>query len=124
MLTERSFVAPKIFSDAWIEYWAAVYLEPRANARLRAKHVLFETFLLAPHEILAAAWRPTEGLLPAQREVQRRTDIVIAIAAAEALEEKLIELRHCIRRAGAAFEKLKHRAWPRHRGRKTATKET
>ncbi len=48
---ERSFVAPRILDDVQLEYWALVYL---ANPHIRARGVLFETFLLAPAEILNA----------------------------------------------------------------------
>lgn len=118
-MPERSFAAPRVFSDDWIEHWARVYLDPRANALLRARRVSFETFLIAPREILAAARRPTVGLLPAQRDVRRRIDLACAVASAEYMHERFIELHGCFVRAGAALEKLKHHAWPRRRGRKT-----
>lgn len=68
------------WEDAYIERWAAVYLDPLHNRILRARGVRFETFLLAPAELLAAARRPTAGLLPAQRAVQMRLDQARALA--------------------------------------------
>jgi len=125
MHAERSFAAPKTFTDEHIDRWAPVYLASENNARLHARKVKFETFLLCPSEILAALVRPPRytltacGLLPAQRAVQRRID----------LQDALIEMAECAVRAiksgshcanGAWTEKLKHHAWPRHRGRRTS----
>ncbi len=123
MNAERSFAAPRTFTDAHIEFWAAVYLDPR-NKKLR--QVRFERFLRAPRAFVLALERPRIvitacGLLPAQRTVQRRLD----------LQDALIEMAECAVRAmrgeshcadGRWTEKTRHHAWPRHRGRKV-TKE-
>ncbi len=115
--TERSFAAPRTFADECIEHWAAVYL---ANSQLARRGVLFETFLLAPVEILAACGRPAIrvsrcGLLPAQQDARKRADLE---AALQELGERAIDAlaaeAHCAN--GAWTEKLKHRAWPKHRG--------
>lgn len=110
---ERSFAAPRTFSEEHIERWAGVYL---ANPQLRARGVLFETFLLAPVEILAACGlqlamivsRP--GLLPRQRDAQRRVDTE---AALRELGERAIAAlgaeAHCAN--GVWCEKLRHHAW-------------
>jgi hypothetical protein len=126
MHTERSFVAPKTFPDAHIERWAPVFLAPENHPRLRARQVKFETFLLAPEVILAALVRPPRftltacGLLPAQAAVQRRVDLQeILIEMAECAVRMIKGESHCAN--GAWTEKLKHHAWPRHRGRRTIT---
>ena|SRR6266508_3398410 len=91
--------------------------------------LMFETFLLAPERHLRRIERPRRvtvsscGLLPAQRDVQRRLD----------LQEAFIEMVDCAVRAirgeshcadGRWTEKLKHRTWPRHRGRRTTKEAT
>jgi len=125
MNSERSFAALKTFPDEYIERWGEVYLTPENNARLRARRVRFETFLLCPSEILAALVRPPRytltacGLLPAQRDVQRRIDLQDAvIEMAECAVRAIKSGSHCAN--GAWTEKLKHHAWPRHRGRRTS----
>jgi hypothetical protein len=109
---ERSFAAPCTFTDEHIERWGAVYT---ANPQLRARGVLFETFLLAPVEILAACGlqlitvlsRP--GLMPRQRDAQRRADTE---AALRELGERAIAAlgaeAHCAN--GTWTEKLRHHA--------------
>lgn len=112
---ERSFAGP-IWPDAHIEAWAAIYLEPEMNRKLRARSVRFETFLRAPVEILAALRRPrpyhVSGLLPAQRNVQARVDLERAcIAIAEAAAARVAAESHCAN--GRTVEKLRHHAHPR-----------
>lgn len=129
MIAERSFAAPRIFSDAYIEHWASVYLDPRNCLRLRARLVMFETFLLAPEQYLRRIERPRRvvvtacGLLPAQRDVQRRLD----------LQDSLMEMVDCAVRAirgashcanGRWTEKLTHHAWPPYRRRKPVKEAT
>ena len=127
MNAERSFAAPRTFPDAYIEHWAAVYLDPRNQIRLHARLVRFETFLLAPERYLRRIERPRRivvtscGLLPAQREVQRRLDLQDALM--EMVDCAVRQFRgesHCA--DGRWTEKLTHRTWPRHRGRRI-TKE-
>lgn len=119
--TERSFAAPCTFSDEHIETWSAVYL---ANPQLRSRGVLFETFLLAPVEILAACglqavtilYRP--GLMPRQRAAQRRIDTQSALQElGERALRKLAAEAHCAN--GVWVEKMRHHAWGgRKRGRR------
>jgi len=116
MNTERSFAAPRTFSDEHIEHWASVYLDPYNNRQLRALHVKFERFLLAPEVFLAALGRPRVivtscGLLPAQRDVQRRLDLMDKFVRAFRGEWLCAD--------GRWVEKLKHHAYPRHRDRRT-----
>lgn len=114
--TERSFAAVRTFTDEHIERWAPVYF---ANPQLRARGVLFETFLMAPAEILAACGRPAMtvarcGLLPAQRAVRLRADTEAALQ--ELGERTLAALAaesHCAN--GVWCEKLRHHAWARRR---------
>lgn len=67
----------KTHTDNYIERWATVYHDNNLSVR----NIRFDTFLLAPEEILIAARRPmplaaeTEGyrpLLPAQIEAVKR----------------------------------------------------
>jgi hypothetical protein len=114
---ERSFAAPRVFSDEHIERWAAVYLAPDNHRRLRARGVLFETFLAAPAEILAALDRPrfyltSCGLLPAQRDVQRRIDTERALLElADCAVRQMAPESHCA--DGRWTEKTRHHAYKR-----------
>jgi hypothetical protein len=122
---ERSFAAPKTFTDEHIERWAAVYLALENNARLRARHVRFETFLLCPREILAAIDKPVVftycGLLPKQREAQKHADLITALhELADAAVLQMKSESHCA--DGAWTEKTRHHAYPRNR-RRTPAKE-
>lgn len=78
-----------MYDDNYLNKWAAVYA---ANPALSRRHILFETFLQAPGEILQAVQRhdallrdPAAGgpdplpLLPAQRRVQARLDAAAAV---------------------------------------------
>ena len=114
---ERSYAAPRTFTDEHIEFWAAVYL---ANPFVGAAAVSFETFLLAPMDILLALAqkRGTAGLLPEQRVARANAWRTICrlsmdddFAFVAALERRGL---HCAN--GRWIEKLKHRAWPKHRG--------
>ncbi len=113
---ERSFAALRTFADEHIEIWAAVYL---ANPHLARRGVLFETFLLAPEEILCACARPTmivsrHGLLPGQRKAQGRADLESALQEmGERAIDALAGEAHCSN--GVWTEKLRHRAWPARR---------
>ena len=115
---ERPFAGPT-WPDEYIERWAAAYLEPEANRRLRAHSVRFETFLRAPVEILEAVRRPRvsvcrAGLLLAQRDVQARVDLESALAAlADAAVRQIAAEAHCSN--GRVVEKLRHHAHPRSR---------
>lgn len=117
MNAERSFVAPRTFPDAYIEHWAAVYLDPRNGLQLRARLVKFDTFLLAPERYLRRIERRvvvTSGLMPAQRAVQRRVDrqeqfVAMTESAVRAIKGAIL----CAN--GRVTEKLKHHAWPARR---------
>jgi hypothetical protein len=108
----RSFAAPRAFADEHIERWGAVYL---ANPHIRGRGVLFETFLLAPVEILAACARPAVkvsrcGLLPQQLDVRQRADLESALhELGERAIAALAAESHCAN--GVWTEKLRHHAW-------------
>lgn len=111
---ERSFVAPRIFTDDHIERWADVYL---MNPQVRARGVLFETFLLDPVGTLEGSVQPVMTvsrcgrLLPEQLGARRRADLDAALQelGARALRAVAAEA-HCAN--GVWTEKLRHRAWP------------
>ena len=116
--TERSFAAFRTFADEHIERWALVYL---ANPHVARRGVLFETFLLAPEEILAAcSIQPAmivcrQGLLKSQRDAQARIDLDAALVElGERAIATLAAESHCSN--GVWVEKLKHSAWPRYKG--------
>ncbi len=110
---ERSFAALRTFADEHIERWGVVY---RANPHIARRGVLFETFLLAPAEILAACSSPPVmivsrlGLMPRQRAAQRHID---RDAALQEMGERAIAAlaaeAHCAN--GTWCEKLRHHAW-------------
>jgi hypothetical protein len=110
---ERSFAARRTFADEHIERWAPAYL---ANPYIARRGVLFETFLFAPAEILAACAPPAmtvsrRGLLQPQLDVRRRIELE---AALQELGERAIAAlaaeSHCAN--GVWTEKLKHHTWP------------
>jgi hypothetical protein len=109
---ERSFAARRTFVDEHIERWAPVFL---ANPHLARRGVLFEIFLLAPAEILAACARPAmavsrRGLLQRQLEARGRADYE---AALQELNERAIRALAAESRCanGVWCEKLRHHAW-------------
>ncbi len=110
--SERSFAAPRTFTDEHIEYWACVYL---ANPQIAQRGVRLETFLLAPAEILAAAARPAmivtrHGLLVRQLRVRQRADFETALQElGECALRALAAESHCAN--GVWCEKLRHHAW-------------
>ncbi len=114
MSTERSFAAPVILADEVLEQLGRLYL---ANPHLRARGVLFETFLQAPAEILRACGRPylilsRRGLLPSQQTAQQRLDFDRAIQ--DIARRAIAALPPGCRCAdGVWMEKLRHRAHPR-----------
>ncbi len=66
----------RTYPDEYIEHWGWVYL---LNSALRKRGVLFETFLIAPQEILDAVATPPVAdvddyrpLLSAQRQVKAK----------------------------------------------------
>ncbi len=109
---ERSVTAPRTFADEHIARWADVYL---ANPQLARRGVLFETFLLAPAEILAATAGPAisisrRGLLEAQLDARRRIDLDAALhELGERAIRALAAESHCAN--GTWCEKLRHHAW-------------
>lgn len=54
---ERAVEGP-IYQDEYLEFWGGVYL---ANPQVRSRGVRFDTFLIAPVEILRACARPEKG---------------------------------------------------------------
>lgn len=122
MSTERSFAAQATFSDAYIERWAVEYLRPDVNRKLRSRGCAFETFLMAPEEILAAIEQPARlnvlpGLLAAQRAVQARLD---ALSAMDELTDCAVRRfgRNARCANGTWIEPLHHRSYPRNPNRK------
>ena len=121
---ERPVTALRVFSDAWIERWASVYLDRDNNRRLKARGVTFETFLYAPAEILSALDRPRVvvtrcGLLPKQRDAQKRADIEASLLVmADLAIRQMKPESHCA--DGAWTEKTRHHAWPRRSRRKSS----
>ena len=115
---ERSITAPAIHADAWIEFWAPVFMEPHNRRRLWARGVSFEAFLAAPHyhlEVIDAFTRCeiAPGLLPEQRETQRRADLARYVAHLTELALRAVrEDARCSN--GAWVEKWRHHAYPRH----------
>jgi len=97
---ERPAAGPA-YADAYIEFWARVYL---GNPHLAARGVLFSTFLIAPSAILIACARPAA---PA-----RRAGRPALIALAEAAIARL-ERAGAVCSNGRFIEKLRHRAHPR-----------
>lgn len=116
-MIERSVAAFRTFDDAHIERWAVVYL---ANPQIARRGVQFETFLVAPEEILAACLPDLEtivartGLMPRQRDTQARIDRESALQEmGERAIAALAAESHCSN--GVWVEKLRHRAWPARR---------
>lgn len=111
-------VAGPIYHDAYIEFWADVYL---LNPWIRARGVLFETFLVAPAAILRALALPmhefVSQLLIEQREVRERLDFRDAIGATpcEARAVEGLEQLGARCENGRFIERLRHHAWPRRR---------
>lgn len=136
MSAERSFASPKTFSDEHIERWAPVFLAPENRARLRLREVRFETFLLCPEgimtaikteEILLAIERQRVivtscGLLPAQRDVQRRIDLEHAMTElAECAVREMQAESHCA--DGRWTAKIRHHRFPRSQRRRITNTE-
>lgn len=111
---ERSVKAPRTFADEYIELWAAVYAAQ--GVRMRDYQIGFETFLLAPSEIIAALDAPPVpvprlALLPRQRAAQARIDRDAALD--ETTERAIATLgkeAHCA--DGAWVGKMKHNRLP------------
>ncbi len=117
---ERSFVAPRILDDVQLEYWALVYL---ANPHIRARGVLFETFLLAPAEILNALARPLvpplyAQLLSEQRATREEIEFHEAIRRTARRAMQSAERDSTFVSDGRLVERMKHRTWPRHSARR------
>jgi len=79
-----------IFADEWIEFWGRVY---DAVPALRSRGVLFETFLIAPREVLAALGQPV-------CIAHVRGDLVVAAgrlerAVCELAREATVTLERC-----------------------------
>lgn len=123
----RSFTAPVILPDEQLDHWGEVYL---ATPRLAARGVLFESFLAAPQEILAAlaevdAMQP-QPLLAEQRAVRDRVDALYGSTAERGIERAIDALEHAgaCRANGALIERLRHHAYPRVWPRPRVRRET
>lgn len=108
-------VATGIYTDAYIEHWAAAY---HARPWLYERGVQFSTFLAYPHEILRVFEQERRNrlrnpLLPAQRAVQTRIDAQIDVQV-ERLE-RMIRARAMRVSDGKAIEPMHHRRHPKHR---------
>lgn len=78
--------------DAALEHWGRVYLD---NPWIRARGILFETFLRYPHDVIALG---LDAPLPAQMAVRRRLDMdQLAAGHRSALLERHVE-RMCAQR--------------------------
>jgi len=67
----------RTYPDEYIDYWGGVFL---ANPCLRRRGVRFDTFLIAPRELLAKVMAPATDadghapLLPHQRRIRARVE--------------------------------------------------
>lgn len=106
--------APR-YSDEYIEHWGRTF---EAEDLYRRRGIRFDTFLLAPDEILQAVRAlPADAapLLPRQAEVMHRDLVgvvtcprpVATAEAAEALEHQLVPARAELR-GDAYIERLRH----------------
>jgi len=98
---ERSRRAPRTFDEAHIEQWGEIYI---ALPLLRERGVLFETFLLAPVEILRALNQLQQA--EAVRQQARAAGETLAIQGA-------LEDAGYLCRNGTWIEKLRHHRRPR-----------
>ena len=104
------------YPDAYIDYWGEIYT---ANPVLHRRGILFESFLQAPHELLAAVANGTAlplpdredfyPLLPAQQRVRDR---LVMEEIADALEQRLEQEHGPVCRNGRLIEPLRHHAYP------------
>lgn len=115
-----------VYSDEHIERCAVLY---RDNPQIRARGVLFATFLAHPEAIMRAVIGesalplPEDAeyypLLPAQSRVQSRLDdeeLAHQVRAQIRDLERLLDGRRMRVSNGAAIEPMHHKCWPRHRG--------
>lgn len=115
---ERAFEAPT-YPDEYLDFWARVYLD---NPHLRARGVLFSTFLVAPEVLLLACAAPRPAVLASSKSiadgVARRHAGLMAEARTSARELARFESAdgHC--ENGRLVEKLRHRFFPRRRAKR------
>lgn len=112
-------IEAQTYADEYLDFWARVYL---ANPHLRARGVLFSTFLIAPDVLLHACATPRPACLASSKSiadgVARRHAGLMAEARASAREIARFESAegHC--ENGRLVEKLRHRFFPRRRAKR------
>lgn len=121
MIAIESWSAP-VVPDAALDYWGEVYT---ANPAIRDQGVLFESFLRAPAELMAAVLlAPLQdaepGLLPRQRATRARLDASRQIELLLEITDREIEARRLVFRDRAYVEKLAHHRHPRTPARRVA----
>lgn len=124
-MIERSFAAPRTYTNEHIEEWAAVYL---ANPHLYRSGVLFERFLYAPAAILAAYARPAMtvshcGLLQEQLDVRERVDDEAALRDRYERAVAALAANGLFRVTDFGIVKPRHLALPRRRRAERNAKE-
>lgn len=107
---ERPIEAPT-YPDEYLDFWAGVYL---VNPHLRARGVLFSTFLIAPIEILRACATPGPAIRACRARVTFPRDEAVILTVAEAA------VRHAERMEGHGengrlVEKMRSRVFPSRR---------
>jgi len=107
--------APFIITDEQLDYWAGVFL---ANPGIRARGVLFETFLIAPVQIIAAiAAAPVPparaGLLIGQRRAQAAADFQTSVQQVVQRLGREAERSSTGVADGRLVERLRHHRYPR-----------
>ena len=112
---ERPIRAP-VYSDEHIDFWSEVYL---ANRWVRARGVLFETFLAHPVQILYALGALAEDcsrmLLGAQRRVREQIDFSAQAERMPAIARGIAAAEHAGARCenGRFVEKLRNHSHAR-----------
>jgi len=107
---ERPVTGPT-YSDEHLDFWGAIYL---ANPQVRARGVLFNTFLVAPMQILRACATPGVRVTSCSlaRHGYTKGDEAAVLTIAEATIRHL-EWGGARCENGRWVEKLKHHAHPR-----------
>lgn len=107
-----------IYADEYIDFWGRVYL---ANPHLRARGVLFATFLIAPEVLLHACSRPPVAFATSKEiaaHVARRHSGIEDFPAAWPQVTARFELAEGHGENGRMVEKLRHRFFPRRRAKR------
>lgn len=114
----RALPLPKTYSDEYLHYWGEIYRTPGILRTMIERRVSFETFLIAPAEILAALRTPRTGLLPTQLAARERIDLLQVAERMTARAFGRFARRGARVENGRMIEKLRHRAYPRHQDRR------